>query len=1533
MQIASSTQQRGILSFLEHLAASTLWEHSFPAFFQYGIMLLSNLQLIAISFQNRLEFLRTEKEITNSISVALNLTTMRDLFAGDPTTSFRNSCIVVLSLYFMIALLSHCWAIKFYFSRRKFSGKSKQILTILNQTHQAFLFTIINIALAYSLKGLEANSASAWCTFVLVVILLLFNYILGLFEALFSYDPFGKLNLFACHSIRFQLLTFILKAILTLLTVLIDSAPIRYYVNTGLSLLLLALRHYDLIESFSFYEFQAMKTTVAISSICLGNAFVNLFSIPLSKSDNFTTDDTIFIEIIFSLLFLVFWDAIFKKRMFATLERNNKNIRSGKEALKKLFTISHFVKNTKISVAPDAVLQPNEVYFWGLVLREMEANDYEVEDVSNFRSQNGKLILQTLMRKMKGQLEKGKKLQILILSDLVEDPKYVIASTLYLNVLTKNADFQTRVITYKLKERLRQSMTLFFEEQNAKGLDVRTFMNFETISQEFLKMIYSNTQTHLLFWTNYTKQEIEIKKLSETSKMFEKNNDKIQRYWNKTIENKISFANSLVNIYSIYLSYVRNRPVSATKIQKKISLLNSLSDHTDDNLNEHGTLIINITMTQEKTGHISDISSHVQEVLGYPTQGVIGRNINTLIPWFIRDKHEEMIKLYLEGAKSLESFKLLGHKLNTFVLNQKGQLVLCKAHLSLSPTIQNGLAYVMMLRVIETERDDYILVAENDYAVEGFTEGIGYQLELETNRKFFLHDICLNSNELTKSNDDRLLSSDATWNVKLRFQTYHKEIIYRHTEVKKHRFCNISTYVLHLGKTEYIDDKSIPVTDEDEAENISAERSSNRVIEVNMFDHAEAIPESSPLPFRKGSARIITEHTLSQPMETLLITERNKLISSPKSEHEHDIVVPLPTTTPKEQAKKIEGAVHHKTVDDRDNYSMSIFTGKRYSERIEKAIHFVPIDTKMRVLKIIGTILVIASAACVIGFQYQNTTALDFLSGNINILSRTKYMLVQALRVNRLTRFVVFTDADLLYGARYLPYAVVPNISATVLAPVAGLATDMININNNIQSSLYKIDPVLQERLYQPKYVIYSQDSTNQTISSHTANIFDFITQLSAEAFRLGSAGLNKRNSSVFFILNNTLNDLLLGGEQIIPILLEDSQNKLEEQSVVVAIMFSIMVIFVLIITKTAYTLIKSFVRTRNRFLDILLILEEKSIQEHIRIINRFSTALEKSNFNCRSERLDVEKRDFKPLKSRLINAKITKRSANRRDINRFLFFNCLAMGLFIVAILIIYLALYLMATIQADSITNKLELMTQSDHYLYELTLLYCIQYTYIGENRTTIVRGRPIADEWNDTYNNFTESQDFYLNTLLDEKEGVGMNSELVNIVKGDLCSIMNITTTSASLCRMLKGGILQAGIVGMNSFFLTALQDTIADFDSSADHTYADLVQILNAPDISMEDVLSFYFINKAYELASDFMLRLLKTDITNLMRSFGIITLTYSIICILVAILVWIKICNSLEKEMTYWKKIVRQIPWEIIMNNKFLKSLLHININS
>lgn len=248
------------------------------------------------------------------------------------------------------------------------------------------------------------------------------------------------------------------------------------------------------------------------------------------------------------------------------------------------------------------------------------------------------------------------------------------------------------------------------------------------------------------------------------------------------------------------------------------------------------------------------------------------------------------------------------------------------------------------------------------------------------------------------------------------------------------------------------------------------------------------------------------------------------------------------------------------------------------------------------------------------------------------------------------------------------------------------------------------------------------------------------------------------------------------------------------------------------------------------------------------------------------------------------------------------------------------------MTTTQTDTIMKKLKLMTTSDNYLYELMLLYVMQYTYINDNRTAMVRGHPITEEWKTAFQNVITSNDFFLNTLFDQKEGIGTSDELVHIVKGNLCDIMN--TTQIKVCNMMKGGILHSGIIGLNNFYTSSIQDTITMFDASGG-THDELVKILNAPDISAEDIIGFYFLDKAYQLINLMMRRLLQEDLDNFSSQFQVLILVYLALGVFVAIFVWVKICSSLEKEMACWMKMIRQIPWEIILSNQFLKKLLHI----
>ena len=237
-----------------------------------------------------------------------------------------------------------------------------------------------------------------------------------------------------------------------------------------------------------------------------------------------------------------------------------------------------------------------------------------------------------------------------------------------------------------------------------------------------------------------------------------------------------------------------------------------------------------------------------------------------------------------------------------------------------------------------------------------------------------------------------------------------------------------------------------------------------------------------------------------------------------------------------------------------------------------------------------------------------------------------------------------------------------------------------------------------------------------------------------------------------------------------------------------------------------------------------------------------------------------------------------------------------------------------------------KMSLMARSNLNLYNTNFLLTTIYEYVQENRTTYARGLPLKQEWERTFELMTHVQDFLLLEILDTKKGLGGNLQLRELVTGSLCDSVQVSDESLiAFCKTMGGGVVQRGIVGLNSYTLASVKEVKDYFDNSA-KTYEDMYIALNFGGLINIEIF-YLFTYEAYKRI-DFLIREeLAKDFDSFRFRVKEIVAIYILIYVVFGVVASRKIKNRLEKEITDWRKIIRQIPYSVVNESKLLKSYL------
>ena len=599
--------------------------------------------------------------------------------------------------------------------------------------------------------------------------------------------------------------------------------------------------------------------------------------------------------------------------------------------------------------------------------------------------------------------------------------------------------------------------------------------------------------------------------------------------------------------------------------------------------------------------------------------------------------------------------------------------------------------------------------------------------------------------------------------------------------------------------------------------------------------------------------------------------------------------------------------------------------------KLEQAVYSLPPDNSTRALKLASGFFLFSCVIFLIVFFSITRNNLNSIDVNVSLLSFASLRTSKILEVNRAARMLSLYSAGLVDKDRYHPYGdTKSNLQALLLSKLRTEQSDLSVYNNIVRVALDRIKPSLYSQFFTGAIPVNEVDGNTETLYTNT---FDLATSLSVRAKVLAGTPPEKitvDDSNMNFILNNTLNDLLISSERITRIVLDDNDYCLNFIEHIISYFIGecclLGVIMLLIFVYKQYKVLGS----RNRLIDLFLRLNEDDLSRNLNRVRIFRSELENSGLNFKS--LDIndliedspltkEKSDKLKRKSRTFRMRrkeVDKNGLNTQSIKAgflFMVLISLAVSPFI------YLSIVI--NVKKEQITREITTFIKINTDLYDLNMLSSAIYEYIQFDGTTKLRNQPIGSSWTGIISSVSNSQSFFSQLketeTIKSKDGV---RELNMLVGGDLCNALNL---SASQCSSVLNGPLNQGIVGLNSYMMMGLEVVKDRYDS--DKSLLGAQAALKDVDLIKMEVIYPIVTLPAYAKLSDILKTQINTEIagaSDLLKTLLIISVVaYAVLGYLLSSSIWVII----EDERVKWRKLVRKIPFNMIISNKMLKTYL------
>ena len=172
------------------------------------------------------------------------------------------------------------------------------------------------------------------------------------------------------------------------------------------------------------------------------------------------------------------------------------------------------------------------------------------------------------------------------------------------------------------------------------------------------------------------------------------------------------------------IQYIEDRSIVISGDQEqKEDTLNNNTIYSSQNVR------VIMSGSRQKLGRVLEVSKNIHELAGVSKNQVIGRSINSLMPPFYRNTHDQVLLKYYERGTS----KVLNTNRVVPLLSKENYIVPVWIHARINPNLIEGLSFVGILRRLN--EDKYMMIIRENGIIEAYTKNFEIDLRMEDRRE------------------------------------------------------------------------------------------------------------------------------------------------------------------------------------------------------------------------------------------------------------------------------------------------------------------------------------------------------------------------------------------------------------------------------------------------------------------------------------------------------------------------------------------------------------------------------------------------------------------------------------------------------------------------------------------------------------------------------------------------------------------------------------------------------------------------------
>jgi len=361
------------------------------------------------------------------------------------------------------------------------------------------------------------------------------------------------------------------------------------------------------------------------------------------------------------------------------------------------------------------------------------------------------------------------------------------------------------------------------------------------------------------------------------------------------------------------------------------------------------------------------------------------------------------------------------------------------------------------------------------------------------------------------------------------------------------------------------------------------------------------------------------------------------------------------------------------------------------------------------------------------------------------------------------------------------------------------------------------------------------------------------------------------------------------------------------------------------------------FIKKKMLFFDYFLRISENDVEKTIMKAKRFNELLENKNSN--EEEIMTKMQELENSNSILLNkldgaakglnmihsSNMRKKKANFKSINSDTWLGVVFLIIFICCFWLVYTILYVFFIKRDEDIQEKKQQIIDSNLILAHMSQGITMLYLYIGgggdSGSLITIRNNPLPVEWDRNMQFLIDANDFFLELI--NKDFEEYTDTIKTLASGDLCEL--IENNKADCNKDGHGAKLQ-GLLGVTNFFMSVIRNLRGVYDTS-DKSDTVRQEIYSDPSYSELERVYFDVVIAGYQMLENVSVKIFLKGVDDFKKDLLFLNIISTIAFLILGIIYWKTGLRKMQTEKTYFRRIFRIIPVNIILQNKFLQSYI------